>query len=311
MKVISFLLLSIAINILGYLPLHSFEAAVELQDIGTENMIESDAKKSPFSASIFVDGVAETEIKNGFFRKDKVKFAIANGEVDFIFYYCPAYVEGANISVGYTATKIQWDQNPWFDQSRFDTLSVSLGGFTKRVNRWFWQGQLTINVDTKEWDVREYANYDFLMWGRYTFSDRIGVHVGLIVETGMKMDRVYPILGMDWQISKAWKLNLIFPLNASLQYAMTQHWSFAVASRFFNVRYRVERDEAFSRALIRYQNLGGEFAVMYNSDNFTINVHAGSTVGGRIRIANRDNHHPRHYRLNPSFYAGVEVDATF
>lgn len=282
---------------------------VDTQDIGSEQ-IKEPAKRTPFSYNTYIDVIAPSKINKGFHKKEEVHFAEAEAELGMVVYYCPEYTEGARIAAGFTATYLRWAENPWFDQDHFNTVNFSLTGFTKRVERWFWRSQLTVNVDSKHWDT-EYMSYDILLWGRYDYSKDIGVHLGFLAQTGLRLDRVYPIFGFDWQISRDWKLSLVYPLNISLSYALTRKWSLAIAGRNFNSRFRAHHDEIFPKALVRYTNIGAEFLIKYEDKNITANIHAGSTFDGKYRVANRFNKHARTFHLDSSAYVGAEMDVSF
>lgn len=284
---------------------------IDTQDIGSEEIAEP-AKHTPFSFNTYIDVIGKSKIEKGYFKGDDIHFAEAEAEGGMIVYHCPAYSEGARLALGYTATYLKWSENPWFDQDHFNTLSLSLTGFSKRLDRWFWRTQLTVNFDANEWSSA-YTSYDILLWGRYEYRHDIGIHVGFLAQTGLRLDRVYPIIGFDWQISRACKLNLVYPVNVSLVYTLTPHWTLALAGRNFNSRFRVRHDEIFSQALVRYTNTGAEFAIRYeNQDqNISANIHAGTTLGGKYRVANRNNHHAHNYKLKSAGYVGGEMDVSF
>jgi hypothetical protein len=297
---------------------------IDFSDYGTESINDAvygisiidennqqTAKKSyPYNFNIYVDSIGNAKIKKGDYKGDKVRFKAVEAELGMFFYECPAYSEAANVAIGYTGTYLHWSENPWFDQDRFHTVTFTLGGASKRLRDWFWRGQIDINYDTSGGSVSsQYFYYDLLLWGRYEYCKQIGFHVGLIAQTGMNLDRVYPILGADWQMSKNWKLNLVFPVNVSLEYALNDQWGLALAGRNFDIRHRAKKDEG--KSLIRYQNIGAEFAIRYNANLLTANIHAGTTLGGRCRISNYRNHDPHHYRLRPSGYFGGEIDVKF
>lgn len=282
---------------------------VDTQDIGSEQ-IDQPAKQSPFSFNTYIDAIGTSKIDKGFYKGDKVHFAEAEVEAGMVVYYCETYTEGAKVAIGYTATYLDWSENPWFDQHHFNTVSFSLTGFTKRIDRWFWRTQLSVNCDAKEWKAN-YTSYDILLWGRYEYCGNIGVHLGFLAQTGLRLDRVYPIVGFDWQISRKWKLNVVYPLNVSLDYAITPHWILSVAGRSFNSRFRVDDHDLFPQALVRYTNTGAEFAIKYQSNGISANIHAGTTLGGKYRVANRNNHHAHNYRLKGAGYVGGEIDVTF
>ncbi|MCE2982108.1 MAG: DUF6268 family outer membrane beta-barrel protein [Parachlamydia sp.] len=294
------------------LPLFGVDQALDFSDYSDENInIFPKKKDTPFELNIHVDGIQPAKIKKGFYKGDEVSYCEAKAEASMVVYYCPAYSEGANIALGYTNTYLHWIENPYFDQDRFNTITFTLGGITKRVEGWLWRGQFDINYDVDGSLIAQYFNYNILLWGRYDLSNQIGLHVGLIAQTGMGLDKVYPILGADWQVTKNWRINLVYPVNISIEYALNDKWALALAGRNFDSRHRIKKDECHGKSVIRYQNVGAEFAVKFAGDNLSANLHAGSTLGGDYRIADAQNHHPRHYKLRPSGYVGGEVDFKF
>ncbi|MFI0434987.1 MAG: DUF6268 family outer membrane beta-barrel protein [Parachlamydiaceae bacterium] len=282
---------------------------IDTQNIGEEN-INQPAKRTPFSFDTHIDAIGGGEITNGFYKKDKVDYGEAQVEAGMIVYYNPSYTEGGRIAVGFSPTYLNWHGNPWFEQDHFNILSVTLTGFTKRADRWFWRTQLTANFDTDEWSSK-YTSYDLILWGRYTFCQNIGFHIGFLAETGMKLDRIYPIIGFDWTISEKWKLNLVFPMNMTLIYSLNPKWSIGAAGRLFNSRFRVNHDQHSHRPLVRYTNLGAELFVQYETKFMTANLHAGSTLWGKFRVADHNNNHARDYDLGPAGYVGAEMEVKF
>jgi hypothetical protein len=208
---------------------------------------------------------------------------------------------------------LDWTNNPFFEQQNFGELIVGLGAFTKRIPNWLWQAQVTMNMDTEHRNWNLYTNYDLLLWGRYTTCNPdINLHVGFWMQTGMKIDHIYPIIGFDWVFAEDWKLNLVFPMNVSLVYTMDDSWSIALAGRFFDIRRRVGRDEPLSQGLFQYHNVGAELAVNYKlCDWLHANVHAGYTLWGKYKISNRENKHPTHFDIDSSWYAGGQLGVNF
>lgn len=285
-------------------------------DMGSESISQplkeaASGGKSPFSFSAFFDAVDKAEINKGFFKRDHFQFAIANAELAMIFYYNALYEEAANISLGYTETYFGWHENPWFEQTHFHTLSLTLGGITKRVNRWLWRGQLQVNYDGWDELSAEYFNYDIIFWGRYTCCSNVGIHMGFFVETGMRMDRIYPIIGFDWQINSRWKLNAVFPFDMALEYLINKYWTVALAGRTFSSRHRINPDDCHPKYVTRYSNGGIEAMIKYTRAGVSANLHAGVTLGGDLKIANSHNHKPHHYHLDSAGYIGGEVDVRF
>lgn len=282
---------------------------IDSQNISDEKITEP-AKRTPFSFETHVDVIGSSKISKGFYKKDKVEYAEAEVEAGMVVYYCPQYTEGARVSVAYSPVYLKWHENPWFDQDHFNIVSLNLAGFTKRLDRWFWRTQLTANFDADEWSSK-YFSYDILLWGRYALYQDIGIHFGFLANTGLRLDRVYPIIGFDWQISRNWKLSLVFPVNMSLLYTFYPQWSMGINGRFFNSRFRAHHDDHSHKPLVRYTNFGAEFIIQYETETMSANIHAGSTLGGTFRVANHRNEHAKRYDLDPSGYVGAEIDVKF
>lgn len=299
---------------LSTLALHaaSQDTDFDFQDYSAESPSAADTD-SPFSFTINADWIGKSKIKNTHYEGDKFSFRTAEAELGMVVYYDKSYKEAINLSVNYSPTHIEWeDDNPWFDQENFHIVSFSVGASTQRLCKWLWRGQANINADISEISAGfSYCTYDFLLWGRYEYCNNIGIHAGLIVETGMRTDRVYPILGVDWAINSKWKLNLVLPVNVSLEYYATEAWTLALEGRNFSFRDRVGRHEANPRSVVRYNNVGAEFAAKFTRSKVALNLHAGATLGGRFRVADPSNHHPRTYKFDSAAYAGGEFTARF
>lgn len=273
---------------------------------------EREGASGPWTVDVNYDHIGRSKFTKRGFKDQKIEFNSFDTDASMVFYYNADYKEAANFEIGYNRTFIDWKQNPYFSQRRFDTVYFSFGAITQRYCNWLWKAKVTMNIDARHWDINNYATYDGLAWGRYNYSEDIGVHMGILVLTGMKIDRVYPILGADWRINECWKLNAVFPVNMSLVYSYTQEWWFDLAIRAFQVRYRTGEHQPLPKAVTLYQNVGIEFGANYEIANQVhVNVHAGSTFGGRLKIANKQNRRPRHFKFEPAPYAGASVEWHF
>lgn len=282
---------------------------VDQQDIGMEGLTKP-AKRTPFSFSSHIDAIDKTKIDKGLYKGYDIRYATSEVEAGMIVYYNPTYTEGLRVAVGYTPTYLRWAECPWFEQDHFNTMPVTLAGFTKRLDDWFWRAQVSFNFDADQW-TSEYMSYDILLWGRYEYCKNIGIHFGFWAETGLQMDRVYPVIGFDWTISPKWKLSVVYPVDIAMEYSLTKTWKFALAARFFDSRFRVNPEECTSKALVRYTNAGAEFAIKYEKGDMSANIHVGSTLAGKFRQADRHNHHAHTFDLDSAIYAGGEIDLKF
>lgn len=289
-------------------------ADIDPDDFGIEGIDSpiKDAEDGPFKIRFQGDYVRPAKVKDSF-NFHKLTFATAQAEIGMVFYYDECIEEGANVTVFYENSYLEWKSNPFFNQTDYNTAGFTLGAFSKRLANWTWNGQLTVSFDNlKYWNISDYMYYDILLWGRYNVLDNLGFHIGFFAETGMKIDRVYPVIGIDWVYDCHWKLNAIFPLNMSIVYTLDTSWSFALGARIFDERNRVGKNQFLSEGLWHYQAAGAEIGVYYAlGKRLTANIHAGSTLGGRIRIGNKNWEHRQRIRLDPAPYAGGEITYNF
>lgn len=282
---------------------------VDIQDLGPQKIQEDDL--GPISIQIFGDYVGKARVRCP--GREKLQFATAIANVNFVYHYDECYKEGLTVGASYMRTELDWKFNPFFTQEGYDTASINLGIFTDRLPGWTWRAQATANFDNLQyWTFSNYMNYDLLMWGRYKYCENIGLHIGFIQLTGMKIDRLYPIIGFDWTYSEDWKVNLVFPVDLSLVYTIDSCWNVALAGRFFNQRHRVKTNQFYSKGLWFYTTGGTELALNYNPTNkIRANIHGGYNFGGHLKIANRHYNNGQRLRLDGAPYAGAEIDMNF
>ncbi|MEI8126036.1 MAG: hypothetical protein WCG42_09800 [Parachlamydiaceae bacterium] len=282
---------------------------IDIEDLGPQQIKEA-TDRGPWSIEFIGDYIGEANVTCP--SLSNLTFATAQADLSVVYYYDPCYQEGLTLGLDYTWTRLDWNANPYFTQEDFSMVSLNLGGFSLRLPNWTWRGQLSINFDNIEcWNFSDYMSYDLLLWGRYALCQNFGVHIGFLALTGMKIDRVYPIIGFDWTYDK-WQLNLAFPVDLSLTYNINSCWNVALAGRFFNQRHRVKDDQTYPEGLWFYTTGGGELALNYQpSTHFKANIHAGANLGGHLKIANRHYENGHRYSLGTAPYAGGEVDFNF
>jgi len=285
------------------------DADIDVEDLSASKIEET--SRGPFSFEISGDCIGQAKIDH----RDFKHFTFATGEINlnFIYYYNSCYKEGTSLGLSYMKSRLDWKFNPFFTQKDIDTVSVNLAGFTQRFKDWTWKAQVNINFDNIEyWNLEDYMNYDLVLWGRYEYMPNFGVHLGFLAITGMKIDRLYPIIGIDWTYDCHWKLNLVFPMDISLVYTIDNCWSISLANRFIAQRHRVKKDQFYSEGLWFYTSSGAELAITYKPTSWiSANVHAGENFGGHLKVANRHYREGRRLKFESAPYAGAEVDINF
>jgi hypothetical protein len=303
-KRISLLILGLT---LAWAPL---SAEYDLADTGTQNILR-ESSPGQFSINGHGDWVMKAEHRNDDYH-GHITYNHQEASFNAVIWYNECHKEGLRAGLVYERTYLHWNDNPFFTRKIYDTAAFSLAYFTHRVPDWRWIFQATWNVDADKWNLSLYSDYDLVLWGRYRYCPNVGLHFGLYAQTGMKLDQVYPILGFDWVINCNWKLNAVFPLDISLVYTWNDAWSFALAGRIFNDRHRAGNEGGFRKAVWRYTNAGGEFAITRNWCRWLrTNIHAGYTFGGKLKVANQHSHHSHRFKFKSSAYYGFEATAEF
>lgn len=295
----------------------AYSEDLDFEDIGSQHIPptnDDDADADPYQFQILGDYIFGAKVTNCK-RLGNLQVGITQIDLNRVVYYDPCHEEGIGVGLAYQWNYLNLEHNPYFSQKDIDTASVVFTGFTKRACEWKWSAQLSINFDNlRYWNIGEYMNYDMFLWGRYTYWENLGVHAGLFVQTGMKVDRVYPIFGVDWKINDQWMINAIFPMNIAVIYTFNPVWSLSLAGRFFDQIHRVKPHEPVPSAVWHYQSTGAELLLAYNPCKWlTANIHAGSTFGGYLKIANKHYESPprARLRLDPAPYIGAQMVATF
>lgn len=275
---------------------------------------ECSAEGNPFRITVNYNHIDHTNIDEKEFDDQDVRYAIGKVDLDMVWYYNPSREEGSTFLLGYTNTYLNWEENPDFDKSHFNTLTLGLGGFTNRLCDWLWKGFVKYNIDTDNFEFDRYSTWDLLLWGRKSFClcHELGFHIGFYAQTGMKMDRVYPVIGFDWYRTDRWKVNLIFPMDLSVIYLYNTNLSLSAAIRFFESRHRTGNNEPKPRAQFAYRNYGAEFGINYDcAPKIFVNAHIGSTLGGHLKISDKHYGNSTRLDLDPALYYGGEISYRF
>ncbi|NGX42857.1 MAG: hypothetical protein K940chlam7_01145 [Chlamydiae bacterium] len=262
----------------------------------------------PFFGGARYDDIRRADIKESGHKGEHLKYSIGTAYLGSVVCYNPCREEGFTLSAAYTRTRLDWDENPEFDKSEYNTLSASISGFSNRLPDWEWKGNITFNIDTDSFDFEKYATWDLLLWGRYDYCNNLGLHIGFYSITGMKIDRVYPVIGFDWNCWRNLKINAVFPMDMSLIWVFNCKLETGAAVRFFESRHRVGKNENLSMALWTYRTYGAELFLNFNySEYIHANVHIGESLGGKLKIADRHYGKAHHFRTKCAPYIGGEI----
>ncbi len=236
------------------------------------------------------------------------------------FLYYSHYVTPDNSlswKVGYSFLDFNWLKNPRFSESDYHFVNASLGWVSTSVQDWRWILATGVSVDAQTFNFGQSGVYYGLMWGRYHFSDTIGMHIGWAGYAGVKNGYLLPILGIDWRTGKHWKFNAIFPVNVSIEYLFNKYWSSAVEVATFGRPYRFPMrihggKGKFHNGIFEVYSYGVELDMKFQTGGGLLASFGGGwNFGGWILIKDHDNNHAKYYKFDGAPYAQGKLAFNF
>ena len=257
--------------------------------------------------------VAPASVDKSGFRNSDFKYAEGASS-----YFINAYIDDHNalsFQLGYGLMKIDWDQNPFFNQEYFHDAVFSIAYITTALENWRWIFNLGAHVDAEHWDPINYAFYNYTMWGRYQAFDCLGLHVGLVATSGNERTQVLPILGLDLNMGKKWKLALVYPCEGSLNFTPYPFWTISATYRGFGGYYksfhRVGANEPLPRAVVSVFSTGFDLGMTLRSTFAKLEFYGGYNIGGWMEIANQHGDNKRYVHFDGAGYFGIQASVAF
>ena len=264
----------------------------------------------PFSVSGSYLGVGEAKFHTTDVEGQKLRYTQVDGAFTFIYPFNP--VCGLLFGAAYIGSDVDWKENPDFNETRFNYINFSVGGFTKSYDRWLWTGTAGIFIDTEEFDLHDYAIYQGVLQGKYELNDWTIINFGFIFEAGLNQEHIWPIIGFELFPSENWRLNVVYPMNLKYEYFIWPELSVAASVRIIRNLHRVKDTEPLPKGIFEYQTWGGELDLLYNPfAGFFIKGFAGSTFRGDLKVTDRSYNNAVHYKFDGSFFGGGTVSWNF
>lgn len=261
-----------------------------------------------------VRAVAPAEMRTHSVKHSKLKYLDSNTSL----FYSHSLNPDNSLSwqIGYDYLRLDWKDNPRFNESDFHNLVGSLAWLSTSTNKWRWILNGGFTVDTKTFNFVDYAVYYGLMWGRYQFRDNVGIHVGAFAYYGIKNGYALPILGADWWISRKWKLTAVFPVDVSLSYQIAQNWSTDITYSSFGGPYRLPRRAhhghgRYHHAIFEVYATGADWNLECNYNVLKAGIGVGYNFGGWLFIRSSNNHHGKYFKYDSAPYGQAYLQFTF
>ncbi len=204
---------------------------------------------------------------------------------------------------------MDWNHNPRFHETHFHFVQFALSFLTQAVETWKWIARIDYNMDIKHFHSHKYALFSALLWGIHEFRENWHYHVGALGYTGFEGQEIYPIIGLDYALNKKWLFQAVFPIQYSIEYALTDEWRLSLKGRPFKERFRTGKLEPSPRSVFSYSTTGLEFNVHYEKFlRLEIELFAGYNFGGDFYIKNRNGRNALYTYVGGAPYAGLTLN---
>ena len=265
-------------------------------------------KKERIYLDGYFAGVAPASIDKKGFRGSNLKYAEGAGAI-FINAY-PAEDHALSFEFGYGYMNLDWDKNPAFKQTQFNDGVFSIGYITTAMDQWRWVVNLGVHANLDHFSLSNNTFYSGMIWGRLAYSQPLGIHIGVVGQSGVKSTYLFPILGLDWHFHTKWKINAVFPLDYSIHYLFAKHFSAALSYRSFGGWYRsfhrVGKKEMSPKSTVSIHGNGVDFGVYFNSHHLSAGVFGGANFGGWILLRNSHGAKPTYFHFDAAAYGGIK-----
>ncbi len=233
-------------------------------------------------------------------------------DANFSYTHPLSETHGLIFGTGWVGTDVVWNENPAFNETNFNYVNLSAGGFKKLGVCWTWTLNLSAFLDTAYFSLANYALYQGLLWGKYECNPNLELDVGCLIELGLSQDKAWPILGFIYRYNDRCRLHAVYPLDMKLEYDLGSMVTVGGAIRILRNRHRVGPNEPDPRSIFIYQTWGVEGDLRFQpAPWFFINGFLGSTTRGDLTIRNSADEHGTHYKFRASLYGGVYSALSF
>lgn len=218
---------------------------------------------------------------------------------------------GLMLGSSWVGTNVALEDNPEFNETFFNYLSFSLGGFSQ-FTHWLWTLNLTVNLDMATISLNNYALYQGVLWGRYNATSWLELDIGVILELGLNKKQAWPIIGFCLTPCPWARLHMIYPVDISLEVDLCRQLTLAGSIQFLRNRHRTLPINPNSMCIFEYLATGAEFdAILTLTNSLEITGFFGHTFDGHLKISDSNNKHPTYYKFRGSFYFGGSAGLIF
>jgi hypothetical protein len=264
----------------------------------------------PFGLSGMYLQVGDAAFRDPDVPKEHLSYTQSNAAFAYT-HACNPYW-GLIFGSGWVGTELLWKENPFFQEDHFNYVNLSLGAYSSSMPCWTWIMTGSMLIDTAVLDLGNYALYQGVLYGKYELYPCILFDIGCILEVGLNKGKIWPIFGLEWDPCERFSLNLVYPLDVSIEYDLFPWATVGGSIRFLRDRHRVLETEPLPLGIYEYETEGAEFDLTLNPlDCLLLTGFVGRTFPGSLKVTDQRNHCPAYAKFKGAFYAGASAALTF
>lgn len=212
--------------------------------------------------------------------------------------------------VEFNTFTMDWDKNPFFNEKHFYYMQFALTFYSHAVDTWRWIARADYNIDVKHFSSPGlYGLFSALIWGTHDIYDKWRLHVGAFGYDGFEGQQIYPVIGFDYTPNKKWFLQLVFPINYSIEYSLNERWKLSLKGRPLKERFRVGKLEPLPRSVFSYSTMGAELNLHYEKFlRLELEFFVGYNFGGNLYFKDRSGHQALYTKVETAPYGGLAIN---
>lgn len=151
---------------------------------------------------------------------------------------------------------------------------------------------------------------------RYADGDRLGLGIGVF--DGLGRTRVFPFLLVDYALGDRWRLvnplpsGPTGPAGLELDYRFDNEWRMGLGATWRVTRFRLRPDGPAPNGVGEERGVPLFLRATYGvNPGLTLNLYAGTVLGGRLRVEDENGHELRDVRFDPAPLVGATLNARF
>lgn len=255
-------------------------------------------------------GHADVEYKDG----TKAGDLLFNKENVFLYGFLPiSKLSFLMPRVEWNTFEMNWDQNPKFNDTRFEFVQFALTFMTLALEKWRWIMRADANFDMDHFtQYSDYGLFSGLLWGAYELHPKWHYHVGALGYLGLDGEIVYPVIGIDWSPNKRWTFQAIFPMIYSIERNFTPEWKLSLKIRPLKERFRVGNDQPQPQSVFCYSTMGAEMNLRYEKFlRCEAEIFGGYNFGGSFYIKDKNGGQAVYTTVQSAPYVGASFNWGF